>query len=193
MEQAASKALLRAEAAARRRAVSEAGAAAFARRIRDVGSSLVAEKAAATVAAYWPVKDEASPVLLLETLAAREIATALPVVVARGEPLLFRRWRPGETLVKVGFGLEEPQADAPEVVPDLLFVPLLAFDRSGHRLGYGAGFYDRTLAKLRDARGAVTVGIAYAAQELPEIPAEPHDQRLDYILTERELITAQNG
>jgi 5-formyltetrahydrofolate cyclo-ligase len=191
MQPAASKALLRSEALARRKGVSAAQAAAFAERISDIGSALAGKTSAGVVAAYWPVKGEASPLALLGSLAARDIVTALPVIVARDAPLAFRRWRPDEALVKVSFGLEEPAADAPVVVPELLFVPLLAFDRRGFRLGYGAGYYDRTLARLRASRRVTAVGLAFAVQEMPDIPHEDHDQKLDYVLTDRDWIACR--
>jgi 5-formyltetrahydrofolate cyclo-ligase len=190
---AASKALLRNDILARRGTISPAVVAAFAQRIATIGGAMAADLAAKTVAAYWPIKDEASPLLLLEALAAQGRATALPVMAARDAPLVFRRWRPGEPLHDVSFGLKEPAADAPMIVPNLVFVPLVAFDRHGYRLGYGAGFYDRTLAKLRAKGVATAVGLAYALQELPEIPAESHDQKLDYVLTDREWIDCRNG
>jgi 5-formyltetrahydrofolate cyclo-ligase len=190
MQLAASKALLRTEALARRKAVSAEQAAAFAARISDIGSAFADEISAAVVAAYWPVKGEASPLALLVSLAARDIVTALPVIGARDAPLTFRRWRPDEALVKVSFGLEEP-AHAPVVVPDVLFVPLVAFDRRGFRLGYGAGYYDRTLALLRGSRRVTTVGLAFAVQEMLDIPHEDHDQKLDYILTDRDWIACR--
>ncbi len=84
--------------------------------------------------------------------------------------------------------IEEPLPAAPEAAPDLLFVPLAAFDRTGHRIGYGAGFYDRTLAELRAKKPICAVGVAYSSQEFPKIPHEEHDESLDYVLTERELI-----
>jgi 5-formyltetrahydrofolate cyclo-ligase len=193
MPSAAPKALLRAQVLARRSLVEGAAAEAFARRIAEVGTEIATEKSAKIAAAYWPIKGEASPLLLLERLAARHVMTALPVMTGRNHALVFRRWRPGEPLVEVEFGLKQPAAGAPEVQPDLIFVPLVAFDRRGHRLGYGAGFYDRTLAGLRATGRATMIGIAYAVQELPEIPAEDHDQRLDYVLTDREWINCQPG
>ena len=114
------------------------------------------------------------------------------MTVSRAAPLTFRRWRPGEPTVPGEMNIPEPPPEAPEVEPDLLFVPLSAFDRRGHRIGFGAGHYDRTLARLR-AKGRVTaVGIAYSVSEVPRAPDEPHDQRLDYILTESELIDTRN-
>jgi 5-formyltetrahydrofolate cyclo-ligase len=189
----APKALLRAEILARRSEVATTSAEAFAQRIAEVGAAIAAKKSARIAAAYLPIKGEASPVPLLESLAARGTITALPVIVARDRPLVFRRWRPGDPLVAASFGLKEPAADAPAVAPDLIFVPLVAFDRRGYRLGYGAGYYDRTLANLRANNPIVTVGIAHSVQEVQEIPAEDHDQRLDYVLTDREWIDCQTG
>jgi 5-formyltetrahydrofolate cyclo-ligase len=193
MPSAAAKTLLRTEILARRSAVTDAAAAAFAQRIAAVGATFAAERSARIASAYWPVKGEASPMPLLEELALRHVLTALPVMIARDSALAFRHWRPGERLVAAKFGIMEPAADRPEVAPDLIFLPLLAFDRRGHRLGYGAGFYDRTLAGLRASAEVTTVGIAYAVQEVPEIPAEDHDQRLDFVLTDREWIICQSG
>jgi 5-formyltetrahydrofolate cyclo-ligase len=193
MQSAAAKALLRAEVLARRGLVTEGTAAAFARRIAEVGAALAAERSARTAAAYWPIKGEASPMLLLEELAFRHVVTALPVMIGRDRALVFRRWRPGERPAATNFGIMEPPADRPQVKPDLIFVPLVAFDRRGYRLGYGAGFYDRTLAELRASGQVTAVGIAYAVQEVPDLPAEAHDQRLDFVLTEREWIDCKSG
>jgi 5-formyltetrahydrofolate cyclo-ligase len=140
------------------------------------------------VSAFWPMGDEIDPRPLMERLHARGIAIGLPVVVAKGAPLLFRRWQPGTRLVPGGFKTEVPSPEEPELVPDLLIVPLLAFDRLGYRLGYGGGFYDRTLAKLRGAGGAVTaVGFAYSGQEVETVPQADYDQRLDWLANERSL------
>ncbi len=193
MPSAAPKALLRAQVLTQRSLIEVAAAEAFARRIAEVGAAIATENSARIAAAYWPIKGEASPLPLLERLAARDVVTALPVMAGRNRALVFRRWRPGEPLVEVEFGVKEPAANATEVQPDLIFVPLVAFDRRGHRLGYGAGFYDRTLADLRAKGRTTAVGIAYAVQELPEITAEDHDQRLDYVLTDREWINCQPG
>ena len=94
----------------------------------------------------------------------------------------------GDALSSGQWGIREPKADAPEVAPDILLVPLLAFDRSGHRIGYGAGYYDMTIAKLRAMKPVVAVGIAFAAQEIASVPVTPRDARLDLVLTEREII-----
>ena len=110
----------------------------------------------------------------------------LPVTRA-GHPLSFRRWQPGTPMLRDRFGCEFPDEDQQEGTPEIVVVPMLAFDRSGHRLGYGGGFYDRTLAHLR-ARGPVTaIGFAFSAQERPRLPADTTDERLDAIVTEREV------
>ncbi|HHN67450.1 MAG TPA: 5-formyltetrahydrofolate cyclo-ligase, partial [Thermopetrobacter sp.] len=98
------------------------------------------------VAGYWPVHHEIDPRPLMERLARHEVTLALPVVTARDRPLIFRRWRPGEPLTDGAFGVPVPSEDAPSLRPAVVLVPLLAFSRAGHRLGYGGGYYDRTLA-----------------------------------------------
>jgi 5-formyltetrahydrofolate cyclo-ligase len=145
------------------------------------------------VSAYFPLANEPSTLPLIESLVKAGVRTALPVTGKRGSPLVFRLWRPGEPTVKGKMAIEEPLETAPAVEPDLLFVPLAAFDRSGQRLGYGAGFYDITLARLRAQKPICAVGVAYASQEFPQIPREAHDQKLDYVLTERELIDCRAG
>jgi 5-formyltetrahydrofolate cyclo-ligase len=135
------------------------------------------------VSAYWPMRSEADPRPILEGLHARGVALCLPAIVDRR--MLFRRWTPYEPLVPGGFGTLVPVPGEPEVQPTILLVPLAAFDRRGYRIGYGKGHYDAKLTEL----GAVTsIGIAYAAQEIDAVPDEPHDQRLDFIVTERETL-----
>ena len=139
--------------------------------------------AGATVAGFWPIGDEIDLCPLLRALSARGHPLVLPVTPRRGERLRFRRWHPGAPLRPEPFGTFAPEG--PEAEPDVLLVPLLAFDRAGRRLGYGGGFYDRTLAALP---GAIALGCAYAAQEIPEVPAGPHDIRLPVIATEQDVI-----
>jgi 5-formyltetrahydrofolate cyclo-ligase len=182
------KATLRAQALARRGLVTAAETKAFARRLAEIGSGLAAEHHATAASGFWPIKNEPSTLPLLDTLAGRGIVTALPVMTGRDQPLTFRAWKQGEPLVEVQMKIKEPPPEAREVLPDLLFVPLAAFDRKGGRLGYGAGYYDRTLAKLRTLKKITAVGIAFGVQELLEIPQESHDEPLDYVLTERDLI-----
>ena len=103
-------------------------------------------------------------------------------------PLIFRAFTPGDELVKGPFGLSEPSADKPSLVPNIVFAPLAAFDRQGSRLGYGGGIYDATLKELRAKKRVIAIGLAYSIQEAGGVPNEPHDQRLDFVVTEREFI-----
>ena len=142
----------------------------------------------AVVAGFMPMRSEIDPLPLLHRFAAAGAALALPVVVERGRRLVMRSYSFGAPLVSGVWCIRQPPADAPEVVPDVLIVPLLAFDRRGHRLGYGVGYYDMTIAALRARKPVLAVGIAFAAQEVAEVPVAPHDARLDLVLTEREVI-----
>jgi len=140
------------------------------------------------VSGFSPLKSEISPLPLLRRLADAGASLALPVVIGRGQPLVIRAWSFGAPLVSGVWGIREPPADAPELFPDILIVPLLAFDRRGHRVGYGAGYYDMTIARLRAIKPVTAIGIAFAAQEIAAVPATPRDARLDLVLTERETI-----
>jgi 5-formyltetrahydrofolate cyclo-ligase len=140
------------------------------------------------VSGFMPLKSEINPLPLMQTLAQSGARLALPVVAGRGKPLTMRAWAWGEPLASGVWGIREPKPDAPAVDPDILLVPLLAFDRAGHRIGYGAGYYDMTIGALRARKAVVAVGIAFAAQEVPAVPATPRDARLDLVLTEREVI-----
>ncbi|WP_296599289.1 5-formyltetrahydrofolate cyclo-ligase, partial [Phenylobacterium sp.] len=133
-------------------------------------------------ALYHPAGSELDPSPLWARLPAGGVG--LPVAQARDGALVFRRHAPGEALVPDALGIPAPPLDAEPVLPDVVFAPLLAFDRKGGRLGQGGGHYDRTLAALRRMKPVFVIGLAYAGQELPEIPMEPHDQPLDAILTE---------
>ena len=137
------------------------------------------------VAGYWPLGSELDVRPLLLHLRSFGRLVALPVSGPRGQALTFRAWDPAVPLAAGRYGIHEPDADCPEVVPAVLLVPLLAFDRAGHRLGYGAGYYDRTLDALRAVRPVLAVGVAFAAQEVDAVPCADHDERLDWIVTER--------
>jgi 5-formyltetrahydrofolate cyclo-ligase len=139
-----------------------------------------------TVALYWPKKDEFSTQLILEDLLARDIICALPVVQKDDRALKFARWQKDDPLQESAFKVHEPVVNAHTewVEPDIVIVPLIAFDRRGHRLGYGAGHYDATLSRLRKIKDILAVGIAFDAQlVLFPLPAEEHDQPLDLVIT----------
>jgi 5-formyltetrahydrofolate cyclo-ligase len=140
------------------------------------------------VSGFMPLKSEINPLPLMRRLAADGVRLALPVIDRRGKPLLMRAFAFGDALDSGQWGIREPKPDAGEVAPDIMLVPLLAFDRSGNRIGYGAGYYDMTIAKFRATKSVVTVGIAYAAQEIADVPVTERDARLDLVLTEREVI-----
>jgi 5-formyltetrahydrofolate cyclo-ligase len=140
------------------------------------------------VSGYWPLADELDPRPCMYRLAELDHPLALPRVQGRGRPLAFHAWRPGDELFVGLFGVMEPSPDAPVVTPRILLVPLLAFDRAGRRLGYGAGYYDMVLQDLRAREPApIAIGVAFAAQEVDEVPAGPGDQVLDAVVTERHL------
>ena len=138
----------------------------------------------ATIAAFWPMQNEFDVRPLIMQLFAAGHEMALPVVTGRGQPRVFRTWRPADSLEQGPFRTLQPLAQRPEVDPDLLLVPLLAVDRDGYRLGYGGGYYDRTLAALRARRPVQAVGIAFELQRLDELPRSARDERLDWLLTE---------
>jgi 5-formyltetrahydrofolate cyclo-ligase len=148
----------------------------------------VAVSRGARVSGFMPMKSEINPLPLLKRLATEGATLALPVVVARGKPLIMRAWEFGGPLEAGVWGIPQPKADAPEIDPDILIVPLAAFDRAAHRIGYGAGYYDMTITRLRGIKPVIAVGIAFAVQEIPRVPATERDARLDLVLTEREVI-----
>jgi 5-formyltetrahydrofolate cyclo-ligase len=139
------------------------------------------------VSAFHPYQSEIDTRLLLGKLAGEGWTTCLPIVLGKGLPLEFRRWLPGEPLIKGVWGIERPPETSPVVEPDVLIIPLLAFDRKGYRLGYGGGFYDRTLEKLRVLKNIVAIGVGYSGQEVEAVPHAAHDQPLDYMMTEKEM------
>lgn len=178
---------LRAKALARRDALSEADRAAAAATV--AAAALPVELPAGTVVAgYAPIGSELDPLPLLRALAAKGAALALPVVIARDHALIFRAFAPGDVLVRGAYGIFQPSSDAAEVDPDIVLVPLAAFDRAGHRIGYGRGYYDRTLQGLRAIKNLTVIGLAFAVQEIDIVPRLAHDEQLDCVLTERGLI-----
>ena len=140
------------------------------------------------ISGFMPLKSEINPLPLLQKLAEAGARLALPAIAGRDKPLIMRAWEFGAPLDRGQWGIREPKPEAAEVEPDILLLPLLAFDRAGHRIGYGAGYYDMTIHRLRALKPVTAVGIAFAAQEVPKIPTTPRDERLDLVLTEREVI-----
>jgi 5-formyltetrahydrofolate cyclo-ligase len=182
-----SKATLRAAALAARDALSGEARAAAAQAIAARG--LPVEIAhGAVVSGYSPIRGELDPLPLMRSFAAKGARLALPVVLARGKSLAFRAWSPHDRMVLGQLGIPEPSPAATELVPDIMLVPLAAFDRAGHRIGYGAGHYDYTLAHLRKVKAILAIGIAFAAQEIAAVPALAHDVTLDYVLTETQAL-----
>jgi 5-formyltetrahydrofolate cyclo-ligase len=182
-----SKAALRREAMARRDALPPDARQAAAEAIAARPFPL-AIAPGTIVSGFMPLKSEINPLPLMRKLAGQGARLALPVVAGRGKPLVMREWVFGEPLVAGVWGIREPKLEAAVVDPDILLVPLLAFDRAGHRIGYGAGYYDLTLAQLRARKPVIAVGLAFAAQEVPAVPATLRDARLDLVLTEREVL-----
>ncbi|MGA2815596.1 MAG: 5-formyltetrahydrofolate cyclo-ligase [Xanthobacteraceae bacterium] len=145
------------------------------------------------VSGFMPMNTEINPLPLMRKLAGQGARLALPVMAGRGKPLIMRAWASGEPLSAGVWGIREPEPEAAEVNPDILLVPLVAFDRAGHRIGYGGGYYDRTIAQLRARKAVIAVGLAFATQEVPAVPTTPRDERLDLVLTEREVIDLRGG
>lgn len=181
------KVRLRAEALARRAAIDPDARRAAAAALASLGLKL-ALAARAIVAGFVAVRDEIDPLPLMQALAAGGAQLALPAVIGARSPLAFRAWSPGGALAPGAYGIPEPPPQAAAVTPDVVLVPLAAFDRAGHRIGYGGGYYDRTLAALRATRAVLAIGVAFAVQETAEIPAQPHDAALDLVLTEAGII-----
>jgi 5-formyltetrahydrofolate cyclo-ligase len=185
---ATAKADLRQAALVRRKQVDPAARAAFAAKLAHEGLALAQSFSAQKVSAFYPIGDEPDTLPLLAALAKHGFATMLPITVSRSAPLDFRIWRPGDPLEPGAMKIPEPVSTAAPGAPDLLFTPLACFDRRGWRIGYGAGHYDRTLKALRAESRALAVGVAYKSAECPALPREPHDEPLDFVLTEDELI-----
>jgi 5-formyltetrahydrofolate cyclo-ligase len=181
------KARLRAEALARRDALPAAMRAAAAETIAARPFPLPLERGA-VVSGFSPMKTEINPLPLMRKLGEAGAQLALPTIAGRGKPLIMRAWNFGDPFKAGQWGIREPVAEAPEIAPDILIVPLAAFDRSGHRIGYGAGYYDMTINALRAKKPVTAIGIAFATQEIPQVPASERDARLDLVLTERETI-----
>jgi len=140
------------------------------------------------VSGFMPMRSEINPLPLMRKLQGQGARLALPVVAGRGKPLVMREWTFGAPLQAGVWGIRQPAPEAAALDPDILLVPLLAFDRAGYRIGYGAGYYDLTIARLRARKAVIAVGLGFAVQEIAAVPATPRDARLDLVLTEREVI-----
>lgn len=173
---------LREQARARRASISQEKAGEGARRIAETGLGFLALPPDIVVGAYYPVRDELDCRVLLTRLIADGYRVALPAI-GTNRILHFHLWSPDEALETGPFGIPQPTAEAPEADPDVLLLPLLAFDANGRRLGYGGGHYDATLARLRQSRPRTVIGLAFDEQEMDSLPLEPHDQPLDWVLT----------
>lgn len=178
------KEVRRAASRQRQRLVRLADASAFEGLSRTVLTIIEARQSKETIAAYWPIGTEADIRVLLSDLQRAGYPLALPRIVTVDQPLEFRLFESGDPLSPGPHNIREPSTKAPLVRPEVVLVPLLAFDRAGYRIGYGAGYYDRTLEALRATGNLLAIGIAYAGQLVDDIPAEAHDQPLDLIATE---------
>lgn len=174
---------LRTKAIAARAAAFAVHGADASRRLAAHGLDFLKIRPGAIVSGFAAIRDEINPADLMAWLGAEGFRLALPVMTGKGKPLTMRAWTPGDAMEAAAWGIAEPMADKPEVDPDVVLVPLLAFDPRGFRLGYGGGFYDRTLARLRARKPVIAVGLAYDEQKVDAVPVESYDQRLDWVLT----------
>jgi 5-formyltetrahydrofolate cyclo-ligase len=180
----------RASALARRDALDADWRTKASLRAAEFARAILQEAKPAIISGYWPIRSELDPRPMLDIARACGHTVALPVLLD-SDTLRFRLWADGNELVRAGFGTIGPGADAPEVVPDIMLLPLAAFDRSGHRIGYGKGHYDRALARLATlGHLPLLIGLAFAVQEVDKVAFEPHDIPLDFIVTEEEPIAA---
>ncbi len=162
--------------------------AAAAARLKDNFLAAFEVQSDQSVAAYWPFRDEIDVRPLLAALEAMGCNCLLPVMIGRKEPLQFHQWKPGDVLESSRFGVLEPSKFHPSTTPDVVILPLLAFDRHGMRLGYGGGYYDRTLNALRRKGEVLAIGVAYHDQEMDDIPHDAYDQKMDALVTDQAVI-----
>ena len=184
----AAKVAMRAAAKARRAALPAETRRAGAAAVAALDWPALIGPAPRIVSAFRSMGEELDTGPLLERLASLRYRLCLPVMQGRKRPLLFRAWAPGDAMATVIWGIEEPTADKLVLEPDVVLLPLLAFDRAGGRLGYGGGFYDRTLQELRSRRSIRAIGLAFAEQEVDVVPHLDYDEPLDAVLTPRGLI-----
>lgn len=177
------KAALRKQQKALRLQAFERHAATAPGALRGHGLGFAGVPAPAWVSAFYPIDDELDPMPLLERAIGEGYGVCLPVMEGMGKPLVFRAWKPGDPLNEVKWGIKEPLASAPVVEPDIVLAALLAYDDRGYRLGYGGGFYDRTIARLKTIKPAVVIGLAYDELRVDAVPHNDYDQPVDWILT----------
>lgn len=173
----------RTRALARRASAFAAHGAAAGARLAGHGLAFLGLPSGRIVSGFSAIRDEIDPSALLLRLHGEGHRLGLPVMQGKGLPLLFRAWAPGDAMGAATWGIAEPLPDKPALDPDVVLVPLLAFDAEGYRLGYGGGFYDRTLARLRAIKPVVAVGVAYDELKVDAVPHQGYDERLDWVLT----------
>lgn len=176
------KAMRREAKAARSTAFARLGAGA-AQEIARHGIGFARRPAPAIVSGFLSIGEEIDPTPLMQRLLGEGYCLCLPVMEGKARPLVFRAWSPGDPLAETTWGIREPLPEAPVLDPDIVLGPLLAFDAQGYRLGYGGGFYDRTLARLRALKPIVSIGIAFDEQKVDAVPHVDYDERLDWVLT----------
>jgi 5-formyltetrahydrofolate cyclo-ligase len=168
---------------AARQAAFEAHGAGASRSLAQHGIAFAQRPPPQIVSGFLSIGDEIDVTPLLQRLRDEGYRLCLPVIEGKGKPLVFRAWSPGDALAETTWGIREPLASAEELDPDIVLGPLLAFDREGYRLGYGGGFYDRTLARLRALKPIVSIGIGFDEQRVDAVPRADYDEPLDWVLT----------
>jgi 5-formyltetrahydrofolate cyclo-ligase len=180
---AAAKSALRKTVLARRAAITSEAAELAAGDVAVRMMTLLGRWPVGTISAFRSFGDEIGTGPLLVRLDTAGYRIGLPIVIGKGKPLVFRQWRPGDAMASGPYGIEQPIDTAPEIEPDILIVPMAAFDAQGYRIGYGGGFYDRSLERLRAKKPILAIGLAYDEQEVEAVPRGPHDARLDHLVT----------
>jgi len=179
----ADKKALRARMRARRADIIATGGAELARRLAGQDLSFLGIAPGSIVSGFSSMPEELDTGPLLHRLHAEGFRLCLPVMEGKGKALAFRAWAPGDEMAEAIWGIREPKPDKPKLAPDVFLVPFLAFDSHGRRLGYGGGFYDRTLKAARSSRSIVAVGLGLAEMKVDAVPHLDYDERLDWVLT----------
>lgn len=185
----AAKAGIRKAVLTRRATIDAAATAPRTAAVAERMMTLLARFPVGAISAFRSFGDEIGTAPLLAALDGAGYRIGLPIVIGKGKPLVFRQWRPGDVMGSGPYGIEQPLATSPEIEPDILIVPMAAFDKDGYRVGYGGGFYDRSLAALRAKKSVVTIGLAYDEQEVEAVPRDAYDARLDYLVTPTRTLT----